>query len=143
MKIKKMIYLFLLSVIIFLAISLLWLFRNPSYEKIDKTFVQATDSAIKKEIPALNLNFLVDKVAYSEPVYFPNGVETVDFAEHLEAINLEIPDWDREGLYEVKASTKAGVLDPAFLVYKWDSDTSNTLIFSSRSIGISFSRDFF
>ena len=118
MKIKKMIYLFLLSVIILLAISLLWLFRNPSYEKIDKTFVQATGSAIKKEIPALNLNFLVDKVAYSEPVYFPNGVETVDFAEHLEAINLEIPDWDREGLYEVKASTKAGVLDPAFLVYK-------------------------
>ena len=129
MKIKKMIYLFLLSVIIFLAIGLLWLFRNPSYEKIDKTFVQASDSAIKKEIPAFNLNFLVDKVAYSEPVYFPNGVETADFTEHLEAINLEIPDWNREGLYEVKASTKAGVLDPAFLVYKWDSDTSNTLIF--------------
>ena len=38
MKIKKMIYLFLLSVVICLAISLLWLFRNPSYEKIDKTF---------------------------------------------------------------------------------------------------------
>ena len=60
---------------------------------------------------------MVDKVAYSEPVYFPNGVETADFTEHLEAINLEIPDWNREGLYEVKASTKAGVLDPAFLVY--------------------------
>ena len=71
MKIKKMIYLFLSSVIIFLVIGLLWLFRNPSYEKIDKTFVQASDSAIKKEIPAFNLNFWVDKVAYSEPVYFP------------------------------------------------------------------------
>jgi len=39
------------------------------------------------------------------------------------------PVFDTEGLYEVKASTKAGGLDPAFLVYKWDSDTSNTLIF--------------
>ena len=105
MKIKKMIYLFLLSVIICLAIGLLWLFRNPSYEKIDKTFVQASDNRIKKEIPALNLSFLVDRVAYSEPLYFPNGVETADFAEHLEAINLEIPNWDKEGLYEVKAST--------------------------------------
>ena len=129
MKIKKMIYLFLLAIIICLAISLLWLFRNPSYEKMDKTFVQATDSVIKKEIPAFNLNFLVDKIAYCEPVYVPSGVETADFTEHLEAINLEIPDWDSEGLYEVKASTKAGVLDPAFLVYKWNSDTSNTLIF--------------
>ena len=136
MKIKKMIYLFLSSVIIFLAIGLLWLFRNPSYEKIDKTFVQASDSAIKKEIPAFNLNFLVDKVAYSEPVYFPNGVETVDFTEHLEAINLEIPDWDKEGLYEVKASTKAGVLDPGFGHFQYTH-------FSSRSIGISFLRDFF
>ncbi|MBF1097644.1 MAG: hypothetical protein HXL37_05000, partial [Riemerella sp.] len=126
MKIKKMIYLFLLSVIIFLTISLLWLFRNPSYEKIDKAFIQASGPAIKKEIPAFNLNFLVDKIAYSELVYFPNGVETANFTEHLEAINLEIPDWDSEGLYEVKASTKAGGLDPAFLVYKWDSDTSNT-----------------
>ena len=54
MKIKKMIYLFLLSVIICLAIGLLWLFRNPSYEKIDKTFVQASDNRIKKESPALN-----------------------------------------------------------------------------------------
>ena len=129
MKIKKMIYLFLLSVVICLAISLLWLFRNPSYEKIDKTFMQASDVSIKKEIPAFNLNFLVDKIAYSEPVYFPNGVETADFAEHLEAINLEIPDWDREGLYEINASTKAGNLDPAFLVYNWNSNTSNTLIF--------------
>ncbi|WP_227977304.1 hypothetical protein [Capnocytophaga felis] len=124
-----MIYLLILSVIICLAISLLWLFRNPSYENIDKTFIQASDADIKKEIPAFNLNYLVDKIAYSEPVYFPNGVETADFEEHLEAINLEIPNWDREGLYEVKASTKASTLDPAFLVYKWDSDTSNTLIF--------------
>ena len=129
MKIKKMIYLFLLSVIICLAIGLLWLFRNPSYDRIDKTFIQASDNRIKKEIPALNLSFLVDRVAYSEPLYFPKGVETADFAEHLEAINLEIPNWDKEGLYEVKASTKAGALDPAFLVYKWNSDTSNTLIF--------------
>ncbi|WP_221620727.1 hypothetical protein [Tannerella forsythia] len=68
-------------------------------------------------------------MAYSEPVYFPDGVETADFTEHVEAINLEIPDWDSEGLYEVKASTKAGTLDPAFLVYKWHSNTSNTLIF--------------
>ena len=111
MKIKKMIYLFLLAIIICLAISLLWLFRNPSYEKIDKAFIQASDSLIKKEIPAFNLNFLVDKVAYSEPVYFPNGVETVDFTEHLEAINLEIPDWNREGLYEVKASTNKREID--------------------------------
>ena len=111
MKIKKMIYLFLLAIIICLAISFLWLFRNPSYEKINKAFIQASDSLIKKEIPAFNLNFLVDKVAYSEPVYFPNGVETVDFAEHLEAINLEIPDWNTEGLYEVKASTNKREID--------------------------------
>ena len=111
MKIKKMIYLFLLAIIICLAISLLWLFRNPSYEKIDKAFIQASDSLIKKEIPAFNLNFWVDKVAYSEPVYFPNGVETADFTEHLEAINLEIPDWNREGLYEVKASTNKREID--------------------------------
>ena len=63
MKIKKMIYLFLSSIIIFLAISLLWLFRNPSYEKIDKTFIQASDPAMKKEIPTLIRNILVDKVA--------------------------------------------------------------------------------
>ena len=88
MKIKKMIYLFLFSFVIYLVIALLCLFRNPSYEKIDKTFVQASDAAIKKEIPAFNLNFLVDKVAYSEPVYFPNGVETADFTDHLEAINI-------------------------------------------------------
>ena len=111
MKIKKMIYLFLLAIIICLAISLLWLFRNPSYEKIDKAFIQASDSLIKKEIPAFNLNFLVDKVAYSEPVYFPNGVETADFTEHLQAINLEIPDWNKEGLYEVKASTNKREID--------------------------------
>ena len=91
--------------------------------------MQASDVSIKKEIPAFNLNFLVDKIAYSEPVYFPNGVETADFAEHLEAINLEIPNWDREGLYEINASTKAGNLDPAFLVYNWNSNTSNTLVF--------------
>ena len=111
MKNKKMIYLFLSAIIICLEISLLWLFRNPSYEKIDKAFIQASDSLIKKEIPAFNLNFLVDKVAYSEPVYFPNGVETADFTEHLQAINLEIPDWNTEGLYEVKASTNKREID--------------------------------
>ena len=87
------------------------MFRNTSYEKIDKAFIQASDSLIKKEIPAFNLNFLVDKVAYSEPVYFPNGVETADFTEHLQAINLEIPDWNTEGLYEVKASTNKREID--------------------------------
>ena len=111
MKIKKMIYLFLLAIIICLAISFLWLFRNPSYEKINKAFIQASDPAIKKEIPAFNLNFLVDKIAYSEPVYFPNGVETADFTEHLQAIDLEIPDWNTEGLYEVKASTNKREID--------------------------------
>lgn len=124
-----MAYLFLLPIVICFAISLLRLFRNPPYERIDKTVVRASDPAIKKEIPALNLSFWADRVAYSEPVYFPDGVETADFTEHVEAINLEIPDWDSEGLYEVKASTKAGTLDPAFLVYKWHSNTSNTLIF--------------
>nr|WP_314559527.1 hypothetical protein [uncultured Capnocytophaga sp.] len=124
-----MIYLFLLSLISFLAITLMWLFRNPSYEKIDKTLIQASDATIKKEIPAFNLNFAVDKIAYSQPIYFPNGVQTDNFFQHLEAINLDIPDWNSEGLYEVKASTKAGILDPAFLVYKWNSNTSNTLIF--------------
>ena len=124
-----MIYLFLLSLISFLAITLMWLFRNPSYEKINKTLIQASDATIKKEIPAFNLNFAVDKIAYSQPIYFPNGVQTDNFSQHLEAINLDIPDWNSEGLYEVKASTKAGILDPAFLVYKWNSNTSNTLIF--------------
>ena len=124
-----MIYLFLLSLISFLAIALMWLFRNPSYEKINKTLIQASDATIKKEIPAFNLNFAVDKIAYSQPIYFANGVQTDNFSQHLEAINLDIPDWNSEGLYEVKASTKAGILDPAFLVYKWNSNTSNTLIF--------------
>ena len=88
MKIKKMIYLFLLSVVICLAISLLWLFRNPSYEKIDKTFMQASDVSIKKEIPAFNLNFLVATKTDSETSYIRDRVEKAEWAEEREDIKL-------------------------------------------------------
>lgn len=124
-----MIYFILLSVVLCLATALLWLLRNPSYKNIKKTRAQASDTTIKREIPTFNLHFLVDRIMYSEPIYFPDGVETVDFNEHLEATSMDVPKWDSEGLYEIKASTKAGILDPAFLVHKWYSGSSDTIIF--------------
>jgi len=67
----------------------------------------------------LLLNFLAPLVFSGEPEYFADGATSPTFAAHLLGVELELPDFADEGLYELQANTLEGPMTPAFRVLRW------------------------
>jgi hypothetical protein len=51
--------------------------------------------------------------------YFSDSIDSNSFADHLAAVNLDLPTIQGEGRYEIQAHSLAGALDPAFQIVQW------------------------
>lgn len=135
----------LLYIFIFIAATFCYfLFRNPSYHQIKKYFVTGKDISPKDSFLKINIHYIIDFIPklFSNGESFPDGVKTDNFIEHLKAIDLRIPEWKGEGLYEVSAKTKEGNFNPAFLVYHWYSDAAPTIIYNHGAFEYPFDENF-
>jgi hypothetical protein len=74
-------------------------------------------------------NLTVKAAALSKFRYFSNSLDSPEFSEHLEAIELEVPRIQGEGYYEVPTYSLVGALDPAFHVAHWRGSEFPTLIY--------------
>jgi predicted esterase YcpF (UPF0227 family) len=74
-------------------------------------------------------NLTVKAATLSKFRYFSSSIESPEFSEHLEAIQLDVPRIQGEGFYEVPAYSLVGALDPAFHVAQWRGSEFPTLIY--------------
>jgi len=61
--------------------------------------------------------------------FFTQSIESSTLEEQVAGVELSIPSVDAEGIFEVKAKTLAGELDPAFCVAQWKGNDYPTIIF--------------
>lgn len=61
--------------------------------------------------------------------YFSSSVDSPSFAEHLAAVELDLPLIQGEGYYEIPAISLAGPLDPAFQIAQWRGSEFPILIY--------------
>lgn len=144
MKMKKTMSFIFFSMTIILLPFIFVLTKNPSYEQIKKRFSLGKDISKNSLSSKSNIYFIIDYFSKlllkSQP--FPEGVETVDFCEHINAVQLEVPKWEKEGLYEVSAQTREGMMYPAFLVYNWYAEDAPTIIFNHGAFEYPFDKTF-
>lgn len=85
---------------------------------------------------AMNFHALIDHytvvtgaLLMGKRKFFSRSVDSPSVDELMERIRLELPEIVGEGIYEVKASTPGGELDPAFYVAQWLGADYPTLIY--------------
>ncbi|NYT01203.1 MAG: hypothetical protein GKC10_00330 [Methanosarcinales archaeon] len=61
--------------------------------------------------------------------FFCRRIDSPPFCEHLEAIELEVPQIEMQGGYQAVAKTLAGRLDPGFYVARWLGEEHPTVIY--------------
>jgi len=61
--------------------------------------------------------------------FFSRSIDSPGFSEHLEAIELEVPEIEMPGGYQAVADTLAGRLDPGFYVAQWLGEGHPTIIY--------------
>jgi len=84
----------------------------------------------------MNIHSLIDHISIRSTEVlvvnnkiFSKGVESPTYIEHINNVNLKIPDLNGEGKYEVEAETAAGVMDPAFLIHQWKGGDYPSIIY--------------
>ena len=65
--------------------------------------------------------------------FFSESIESPSLREHIDNIELDVPEINGTGIYEVKARTLAGDLDPAFKIVRWKGDEHPLIIFHHGS----------
>ena len=80
-----------------------------------------------------NLTISLSALFLSKSKFFNDNIESPTFREHLQQIHLELPDVRREGMFELKAETAAGVLNPAVKIAQWLGDNFPFIIFHHGS----------
>ena len=61
--------------------------------------------------------------------FFANSLQSPSFEEQVAAIKLDCPSIKSEGIYEIRAKTLVGEIDPAFLVAQWKGIDYPTIIY--------------
>jgi hypothetical protein len=78
---------------------------------------------------ALLDRFTIRATMLSKFRYFSSSVDSRSFAEHLAAVELDLPLIQGEGYYEIPAISLAGPLDPAFQIAQWRGSEFPILIY--------------
>jgi hypothetical protein len=86
--------------------------------------------AMNKHIFFDNLTASVGAMVAGKKKFFANSIQSPTFEEQVAAVELEFPKIAGEGVYEVRARTKAGDLDPAFCVAQWKGPDFPTIIYN-------------
>jgi hypothetical protein len=71
----------------------------------------------------------IKAAALSKFRFFSSSTDSPSFAEHLQAVELELPLIQGEGTYEVPANSLVGPLDPAFQIAQWRGSEFPILIY--------------
>jgi predicted esterase YcpF (UPF0227 family) len=89
-----------------------------------------------KKITIMNKHIFLDNLTASvgamiagKKKFFANSMQSPTFEEQVAAIELEFTSIEGEGIYEVKAKTLVGNLDPAFRVAQWKGSEYPTIIY--------------
>jgi hypothetical protein len=85
--------------------------------------------AMNKHIFFDNLTASVGAMVAGKKKFFTNSLQSPSFEEHVAAVELEFPQIAGEGIYEVRAKTLVGNLDPAFRVAQWKGAEYPTIIY--------------
>jgi len=89
-----------------------------------------------------NLTISLSALLLPKSKFFRESIKSPTFSEHLQGINLLLPEIKQEGQYEVKAETLIGVLDPAFRITQWKGKEYPTIIYHHASVENPYDRSF-
>ena len=89
-----------------------------------------------------NLTISLSALLLPKSKFFRESIESPTFSEHLQGINLQLPEIKQEGHYEVEAETLIGVLDPAFRIAQWKGKEYPTIIYHHGSVENPYDRSF-
>lgn len=76
------------------------------------------------------------------PKYFRDSIESQPFIEHLEAVDLVIPNGEEEGDYEVTANTLVGELNAAFRLAQGVNRKDPAIIYHHGAVETPFDHGF-
>ena len=84
---------------------------------------------MNKHIILDNLTAKIGGIAAGKKKFFSQNCTSYSFKELIEKTIINIPLFDSEGTYEIKAKTLAGELDTAYKVEKWLGPEYPTILF--------------
>lgn len=76
-----------------------------------------------------NYSVWVTSALFHSKKWFRNGIESVDFLEHIAQISLNFPEDLHEGIFEAGGTSLAGPIDPAFHVVQWIGPEYPTILY--------------
>jgi len=76
-----------------------------------------------------NLTANIGSLIADKKKFFANSVDGPSFKEHLDAMEAEIPEIEKEGVYEVNLKSLVGDLDAAFKVAQWKGEDFPFIIY--------------
>ena len=84
---------------------------------------------MKKHILIDNLTANIGSLISGRKKFFAGSTDSQSFEELIRATELSVPEINSEGTFEVRATTPAGNLDPAFRIEKWLGDDYPSIIY--------------
>lgn len=84
---------------------------------------------MNKHILLDNITAKVGALIAGKKKFFANSLQSQPFEELVATAELEFPKMEGEGIYDVKAKTSVGELDPAFMVAQWMGSEYPTIIY--------------
>jgi hypothetical protein len=84
---------------------------------------------MNKHIFTDKLTATIGSVVAGKKKFFANSIDSSNFEEQIKAIKPENFSIQGEGIYDIKAQSSVGELDPAFLVAKWLGKDYPTIIY--------------
>jgi len=76
-----------------------------------------------------NLTASIGAMVGGKKKFFAKRIQSPTFEEQVAAVELELPSFFDEGIYELRAKTLVGDLDPAFRVAQWKGYEHPTIIY--------------
>ena len=84
---------------------------------------------MNKHILIDNLTANIGSLISAKRKFFAGSTDSQSFVELIRSTDLTVQDINSEGIFEIKATTPAGNLDPAFRIEKWLGDDYPSIIF--------------
>lgn len=84
---------------------------------------------MNKHIFPDNLTASIGAIIAGKKKFFAQSIQSPSWEEQVAGVDLTIPSVEGEGIYEIKAKTLVGELDPAFRVARWKGSEYPTIIY--------------
>lgn len=74
---------------------------------------------MNKHILIDNLTANIGSLISGRKKFFAKSTDSQSFGEQISLIELNVPEMNSEGTFEIRATAPAGDIDPAFRIEKW------------------------